>query len=117
MSDEPQRVNWSNGQFRQHWKRDLVFSRPTDVTTLCRHVIDRVTADDPAAADRVLRRLEIRWLADTQSVAGGELFGTLYEIQVSMGRWRRHYSEVCPRSSLGYRPPAPAVRTTRNQRQ
>ena len=42
----------------------------------------------------------------------GELFDTLYEAQVLVERWRRHYNEVRPHSSLGYRPPAPAARTT-----
>jgi len=42
----------------------------------------------------------------------GELFDTLYEAQVLVERWRRHYNEVRPHSSLGYRPPAPAARTS-----
>jgi transposase InsO family protein len=37
----------------------------------------------------------------------GEQFSTLYEAQVLIERWRRHYNEVRPHSSLGYRPPAP----------
>jgi putative transposase len=42
----------------------------------------------------------------------GELFDTLHEAQVLVERWRRHYNEVRPHSSLGYRPPAPAARTS-----
>ena len=37
---------------------------------------------------------------------GGQ-FSTLYEAQVLIERWRRHYNSVRPHSSLGYRPPAP----------
>jgi putative transposase len=37
----------------------------------------------------------------------GEQFSTLYEAQVLIERWRRHYNTIRPHSSLGYRPPAP----------
>ena len=37
----------------------------------------------------------------------GEQFSTLYEAQVLIERWRRHYNAIRPHSSLGYRPPAP----------
>jgi putative transposase len=37
----------------------------------------------------------------------GEIFYTLVEAQVLVGRWRKHYNTVRPHSSLGYRPPAP----------
>jgi putative transposase len=37
----------------------------------------------------------------------GEIFSTLIEAQVLIERWRREYNQVRPRSSLGYRPPAP----------
>ena len=36
-----------------------------------------------------------------------EMFYTLKEAQVLIEQWRRHYNEVRPHSSLGYRPPAP----------
>lgn len=36
-----------------------------------------------------------------------EQFSTLYEAQVLIERWRRHYNTIRPHSSLGYRPPAP----------
>jgi len=36
-----------------------------------------------------------------------ELFNTLGEAQLLIERWRRHYNEERPHSSLGYRPPAP----------
>ena len=36
-----------------------------------------------------------------------EIFTTLYEAQVLIESWRRHYNAVRPHSSLGYRPPAP----------
>ena len=36
-----------------------------------------------------------------------EIFDTLKEAQVLIERWRRHYNEVRPHSSLGYRSPAP----------
>jgi putative transposase len=36
-----------------------------------------------------------------------EAFDTLFETQVLVERWRRHYNTVRPHSSLGYRPPAP----------
>jgi putative transposase len=37
----------------------------------------------------------------------GEIFYTLYEAKVLIEMWRRHYNQVRPHSSLGYRPPAP----------
>ena len=40
-------------------------------------------------------------------LVNGEIFTTLYEAQVLIERWRRHYNTVRPHSSLGYRPPAP----------
>ena len=36
-----------------------------------------------------------------------EVFYTLKEVQVLTERWRRHYNQVRPHSSLGYRPPIP----------
>jgi IS30 family transposase len=35
-----------------------------------------------------------------------ELFSTLYEAEVLIESWRRHYNAVRPHSSLGYCPPA-----------
>ena len=37
----------------------------------------------------------------------GEIFYTLQEAKVLIEMWRRHYNQVRPHSSLGYRPPAP----------
>ena len=37
----------------------------------------------------------------------GEIFYTLQEAKVLIGRWRKHYNEIRPHSSLGYKPPAP----------
>ena len=37
----------------------------------------------------------------------GEIFYTLEEAKVLLGRWRWHYNHARPHSSLGYRPPAP----------
>lgn len=39
----------------------------------------------------------------------GEIFYTLEEARVIIENWRRHYNEVRPHSSLGYKPPAPEV--------
>jgi len=39
----------------------------------------------------------------------GEIFYSLKEARIVIEGWRRHYNEVRPHSSLGYRPPAPAV--------
>jgi transposase InsO family protein len=39
----------------------------------------------------------------------GEIFYSLREAQVLTERWRVHYNTCRPHSSLGYRPPAPAV--------
>ena len=36
-----------------------------------------------------------------------EIFYTMKEAQILIEEWRRHYNEVRPHSSLGYRPPAP----------
>lgn len=38
-----------------------------------------------------------------------EIFYTLAEAQVLIERWRVHYNQARPHSSLGYRPPAPAA--------
>lgn len=46
----------------------------------------------------------------------GELFDTLLEAKVLVERWRRHYNQVRPHSSLGYRPPAPAAWLTGEKR-
>ena len=37
----------------------------------------------------------------------GETFDTVGEAKVLLERWRWHYNQVRPHSSLGYRPPAP----------
>lgn len=37
----------------------------------------------------------------------GEIFYSLKEAQIVIGRWRNHYNTQRPHSSLGYRPPAP----------
>ena len=37
----------------------------------------------------------------------GEIFYTLKEAQILIEKWRRHYNEVRPHSSLSYQPPAP----------
>ncbi|MFZ4638605.1 MAG: integrase core domain-containing protein, partial [Pirellulales bacterium] len=39
-----------------------------------------------------------------------EVFDTLLEAKVLIGRWRKAYNTVRPHSSLGYRPPAPESR-------
>ena len=41
-----------------------------------------------------------------------EVFTTLLEAQVLIERWRKHYNQVRPHSSLGYRPPAPEAMQT-----
>jgi len=38
------------------------------------------------------------------------------EAQVLIEQWRRHYNEVRPHSSLGYRPPAPQAIVSCNKR-
>ena len=37
----------------------------------------------------------------------GEIFDTLIEAKVITERWRKHYNQKRPHSSLGYLPPAP----------
>ena len=37
----------------------------------------------------------------------GELFDTLWEVQVLTEQWRHEYNHQRPHSALGYRPPAP----------
>jgi len=44
-----------------------------------------------------------------------EIFYTLKEVQILIEQWRRHYNEVRPHSSLGYRPPAPQAIVTGNK--
>jgi len=38
-----------------------------------------------------------------------EIFYSLKEAQVMIEMWRKHYNTVRPHSSLGYRPPVPAI--------
>jgi len=40
----------------------------------------------------------------------GKVFYFLKEAQVTIKKWRHHYNHIRPRSSLGYRPPAPVTR-------
>jgi len=44
-----------------------------------------------------------------------EMFYSLKEAQVLIEQWRRHYNEVRPHSSLGYRPPAPKSTVSDNK--
>jgi transposase InsO family protein len=37
----------------------------------------------------------------------GEMFHTMREAEILIGRWRDHYNTFRPHSSLGYLPPAP----------
>ncbi len=39
----------------------------------------------------------------------GEIFYSLREAQIVIESWRRHYNELRPHQSLGYKPPAPEV--------
>jgi len=39
----------------------------------------------------------------------GEIFYSLKEARIIIERWRRHYNEKRPHSSLGYRPSAPVT--------
>ncbi|SEN90421.1 Integrase core domain-containing protein [Palleronia pelagia] len=39
----------------------------------------------------------------------GEIFYSLAEASIVIENWRQHYNTKRPRSSLGYRPPAPKV--------
>jgi len=39
----------------------------------------------------------------------GEIFYSLAEAMVLIEAWRRHYNEIRPHSSLGYRSPAPVT--------
>jgi transposase InsO family protein len=41
----------------------------------------------------------------------GEIFDTILEAQVVTEAWRKHYNTIRAHSSLGYRPPAPEVRS------
>jgi transposase InsO family protein len=41
----------------------------------------------------------------------GEIFYSLKEVQGLAERWRVHYNTIRPHSSLGYRPPAVAIRS------
>ena len=43
----------------------------------------------------------------TDELLNGEVFYTLREAQILIEMWHRHYNNIRPHSSLGYRPPAP----------
>lgn len=45
-----------------------------------------------------------------EGLLNGEILYTLMEAQVLLEGWRRHYHEIRPHSSLGYRPPAPQTK-------
>jgi transposase InsO family protein len=47
------------------------------------------------------------WLRD--ELLDGEVLHTVTEARVLIERWRRHFNEKRPHSSLGHRPPAPGV--------
>ena len=40
----------------------------------------------------------------------GDIFYTRREAQILVERWQKHYNEVRPHRSLGYKPPAPQTR-------
>jgi len=44
-----------------------------------------------------------------------EIFDTLFEAQVLVERWRKHYNTNSPHSSVGYRPPAPQARQPKHR--
>ena len=44
----------------------------------------------------------------------GEIFYSLQEVRVLTERWRAYFNTERPHSSLGYRPPAPEARLTKN---
>lgn len=46
----------------------------------------------------------------------GEIFCSLREAQIIIGRWRKHYNTKRPHSALGYRPPAPEAIVPMDQR-
>ena len=48
-------------------------------------------------------------LRDVSADLDGEIFYSLREAQVVIESWRRHYNQVRPHASLGYRAPAPEV--------
>ena len=41
----------------------------------------------------------------------GEIFCSLKEARTLIEQWRQHYNTVRPHSSLGYRPPAPEIKS------
>ena len=41
----------------------------------------------------------------------GEVFYSLKEAKIVIEAWRRHYNAIRPHSALGWRPPAPEIRT------
>ena len=45
-----------------------------------------------------------------------EIFDTIQEARVLIERWRQHYNQIRPHSSLGYKPPAPetTIQSTNN---
>lgn len=40
----------------------------------------------------------------------GEVFYNITEAAIMIEKWRKHYNEIRPHSSLGYKPPAPSVK-------
>ncbi len=46
----------------------------------------------------------------------GDIFYSLKEAQIIIENWRRHYNQIRPHSSLGYRPPAPETMITLSPR-
>lgn len=80
--------------------RGVTMSRKHSPTQSAQSVRQVLTVDKNGYCESFNSKLRDELLA-------GEQFSTLYEAQVLIERWRRHYNAVRPHSSLGYRPPAP----------
>ncbi len=49
---------------------------------------------------------------DKPELPNGEIFYTLRDAKITIEKWRRHYNEVRPHSSLGHKPLAPGTLVT-----
>jgi putative transposase len=44
-----------------------------------------------------------------KELQNGEIFEKLTEAKILLNKWRKHYNEIRPHSSIGYKPPAPVA--------
>ena len=81
--------------------------KPEEIVAKLRQV-DVLTTQGQSVAEAI-RSIGVTEVRLRDELLNGEIFFSLKEARIVIESWRRHYNEVCPHSSLGYKPPAPQV--------